>query len=73
MCYQIPGTLTKNGQPIVGGLDIDKIDYTFVGRIYPKAKTKKPAAAPAKRKPARARAAKKTKKKAGPKKGAKKR
>ena len=24
MCYQIPGVLTKDGKPIVGGLDIDK-------------------------------------------------
>ena len=37
MCYQIPGTLTKNGKPIVGGVDIDKKDYTFAGAIYPKA------------------------------------
>jgi hypothetical protein len=37
MCYQIPGTLTKNGKPIVGGLDIDKQDYKFAGAIYPKA------------------------------------
>lgn len=36
MCYQIPGTLTKNGQPILGGLDIDKLDYAFMAKIYPK-------------------------------------
>lgn len=36
MCYQIPGAITKNGQPIIGGLDIDKIDYTFAGQVYPK-------------------------------------
>ena len=36
MCYQIPGTITKNGQPIVGGLDIDKLDATFAAKIYPK-------------------------------------
>jgi len=35
MCYQIPGTLTKDGKPIVGGLDIDKQDYKFAGAIYP--------------------------------------
>jgi hypothetical protein len=35
MCYQIPGTLTKDGKPIVGGRDIDKKDYKFVGAIYP--------------------------------------
>ncbi|MDE1177328.1 MAG: M12 family metallopeptidase [Edaphobacter sp.] len=43
MCYQIPGSLTKNGQPIVGGLDIDATDYAFAGDIYPKAKTPKKA------------------------------
>lgn len=36
MCYQIPGTITKNGKPIVGGLDIDKSDFAFMGTIYPK-------------------------------------
>jgi hypothetical protein len=36
MCYQIPGSITKNGKPIVGGLDIDTSDFTFAGKIYPK-------------------------------------
>ena len=36
MCYQIPGDLTKDGKPIVGGLDIDPSDFTFAGQIYPK-------------------------------------
>lgn len=35
MCYQIPGSLTKNGQPIVGGTDIVASDHAFVSRIYP--------------------------------------
>ncbi len=39
MCYQIPGTLTKDGKPILGGLDIDKQDADFAAAIYPK-KTK---------------------------------
>lgn len=39
MCYQIPGTLTKDGKPILGGADIDKQDADFVASIYPK-KTK---------------------------------
>ncbi len=46
MCYQIPGEITKDGKPIVGGLDIDASDYTFAGTIYPKgavAPKKKPA------------------------------
>ncbi len=36
MCYQIPGSLTKDGKPIVGGTDIDASDYKFVAKIYPK-------------------------------------
>ncbi len=40
MCYQIPGEITKNGEPIVGGIDIDKWDRQFVALIYPKIKGK---------------------------------
>ncbi len=36
MCYQIPGSLTKDGKPIVGGRDIDKLDYEFAGSCYPR-------------------------------------
>jgi len=36
MCYQIPGSITKNGKPIVGGTNIDSSDFTFMGSIYPK-------------------------------------
>jgi hypothetical protein len=36
MCYQIPGECTKDGQPIVGGADIDASDYTFAAQLYPK-------------------------------------
>jgi Astacin (Peptidase family M12A) len=36
MCYQIPGTITRNGQPIVGGKDIDETDFEFMAKIYPK-------------------------------------
>jgi hypothetical protein len=36
MCYQIPGSITKNRKPIVGGLDIDASDAAFAARIYPK-------------------------------------
>ncbi len=38
MCYQIPGFLTTNGKPILGGLDINKTDASFAGKIYPKTK-----------------------------------
>ena len=36
MCYQIPGSITKNGRPILGGTDIDKRDYGFAASVYPK-------------------------------------
>lgn len=36
MCYQIDGSLTKNGQPIVGGSDIVQSDYAFMATVYPK-------------------------------------
>lgn len=42
MCYQIPGEITKDGNPIIGGKDIDSIDYTFAGTIYPKKVGKPP-------------------------------
>lgn len=44
MCYQLPGAVTKSGEPIVGGLDIDQIDYDFMAKVYPKPQT--PALAP---------------------------
>ena len=43
MCYQIPGSLTKDGNPIVGGRDIDAQDYSFAALIYPVTKKPKPA------------------------------
>ncbi len=36
MCYQIAGALTKTGVPILGGTDIDQIDYDFMAQVYPK-------------------------------------
>jgi hypothetical protein len=36
MCYQVPGSLTKTGQPILGGTDIDQLDYDFMAKVYPK-------------------------------------
>jgi hypothetical protein len=36
MCYQLPGSITKSGDPIRGGSDINATDYAFAGRIYPK-------------------------------------
>ncbi|HVV70512.1 MAG TPA: peptidase M12, partial [Verrucomicrobiae bacterium] len=40
MCYQIPGTITKRGKPILGGVDIDALDYEYAAKIYPKAVAK---------------------------------
>jgi hypothetical protein len=39
MCYQLPGSITRNGDPINGGLDINASDYAFVAKIYPKPKS----------------------------------
>jgi hypothetical protein len=36
MCYQLPGSITFDGKPIIGGEDINASDYAFVGKIYPK-------------------------------------
>jgi hypothetical protein len=36
MCYQLPGSITKDGKPIVGGTDINETDYKFAARVYPK-------------------------------------
>jgi hypothetical protein len=42
MCYQLPGSITVDGRPILGGVDINQTDYGFAGRIYPR-----PGASPA--------------------------
>jgi hypothetical protein len=42
MCYQIPSSITIDGQPILGGTDIDPIDAEFAALLYPP-----PVAAPA--------------------------
>lgn len=36
MAYQVPGSVTKDGKPIVGGADITESDYRFSALIYPK-------------------------------------
>jgi len=36
MCYQLPGSITRDGKPIIGGADINPTDYAFVSKIYPK-------------------------------------
>jgi hypothetical protein len=50
MCYQIPGALTVDGQPILGGTDIDELDFAFAAQIYPRPAElpkRQPALAPA--------------------------
>ena len=37
MCYHLPGAITKDGQPISGGFDINATDAGFAARVYPKA------------------------------------
>lgn len=36
MCYQIDGSLTIDGQPILGGLDINELDHSFAAIVYPR-------------------------------------
>lgn len=36
MCYQLPGVITTDGQPIRGGVDINETDCAFAGKVYPK-------------------------------------
>jgi hypothetical protein len=36
MCYQIPGSITKDGKTIPGGKDINAKDFAFAGSLYPK-------------------------------------
>jgi hypothetical protein len=36
MCYQLPGSITKDGRPILGGTDINNTDFLFAAKIYPK-------------------------------------
>jgi hypothetical protein len=36
MCYQLPGAITRNGEPIPGGVDIDPQDAAFAHKIYPR-------------------------------------
>jgi Astacin (Peptidase family M12A) len=36
MCYQLPGEITVDGQPIAGGNDIDESDFAFAADVYPR-------------------------------------
>jgi hypothetical protein len=35
MCYQLPGSITRDGKPILGGTRINETDYRFAAVIYP--------------------------------------
>lgn len=35
MCYQLPGSITRDGKPIRGGSEIDITDQQFANAIYP--------------------------------------
>jgi hypothetical protein len=35
MCYQLPGSIMKDGQAFIGGADIDQRDAAFAGQVYP--------------------------------------
>jgi hypothetical protein len=35
MCYQLPGLITNDGNPVLGGTDINPTDRAFAKRIYP--------------------------------------
>lgn len=35
MCYQLPGSITKDGLPITGGTKLTAHDAEFIGKIYP--------------------------------------
>jgi hypothetical protein len=37
MCYHLPASIMRDGQPIRGGLDINATDAAYCARIYPKA------------------------------------
>jgi hypothetical protein len=36
MCYQLPGSITRDGKPINGGVDINQSDQAFANKLYPR-------------------------------------
>lgn len=44
MCYHLPGSITKDGLPIVGGPDIDPWDQELAAKVYPRASAPPPPA-----------------------------
>lgn len=45
MCYQLPGSITRDGRPILGGADINATDAAFAATIYPKPPVRRQAVA----------------------------
>ncbi len=46
MTYFLPGSITTDGQPIPGGLDIDASDFALAARLYPRSTTPTPTPTP---------------------------
>lgn len=42
MCYQLPGSITVDGKPIVGGEDINATDREFAFKLYPGSSVEEP-------------------------------
>lgn len=42
LCYQLPGSITIDGQPIRGGTDITATDAAFAAKLYPPIEAPKP-------------------------------
>lgn len=36
MAYQLPGSITRDGRPVVGGADINAADAAFCAKLYPR-------------------------------------
>ena len=62
MCYQLPGSIMRDGKPILGGNRINETDYQFAAAIYPR-----PKASPVRSAPRRKSTAATTRKKKGTK------
>lgn len=46
MTYQLPGSITKDGKPIIGGNDINETDYEVTNKTYPGVKPPEPPTKP---------------------------
>lgn len=47
MTYALPGSITTDGQPIIGGTDIDPQDQAFAAKVYPRPDAPPPPPPPA--------------------------